>query len=70
MKDKSLEVFYVDTFSLLVLVGLERTEVKSRLILVVVTPLRTHDVMFREERLVLLCTKIDKFWLECWYQNY
>ena len=48
------------TFQLLVLVILESMEVKSELILVAVTPLRTKEA--KEEQLELFCTKINGFW--------
>ena len=46
----------VETFPLLVLVSLESIKVKSGLILIVVTPLRTKDVEAKEEQLELFCT--------------
>ena len=56
--------FDVETFRLLVLLGLESMEVESGLTLVVVRPQRTKDVAAKEEQLILFCTKIDVFWLE------
>lgn len=54
----------VETFLLLVLVGVERVEVESALKQVVVIPPRTKVVEAKEEQLVLFCTEIDKFWSE------
>ena len=56
--------FDVGTFLLLVLVSLKSTEVKSELILVVVTPLRTKDIETEEVQLELFSTEIDVSWLE------
>ena len=56
--------FDVGIFLLLVLVSLESTEVESKLILVVLTPLRTKDNVAKEEQLELFCIQNDIFWLQ------
>ena len=55
---------------LLVLVGLESTEVKAGLILVIATPLRTRSAVAKEEHFILFCTEKAKFGQTGWYQNY
>ena len=51
----------VGTFPLLVLVSLESMEVKTRLILLVVTLLRIKDIEAKKVQLELFYTEIDGF---------